>query len=137
MASSIAATSILTAQTGLQQSKMNQILEQASSAAGNKESSKIDKSAQDFESMLLGTWLQQAEQSFATVPGADGDEDSGQRDQMMSLGVQSLAQTLAASGGIGIAKMIANSLHATADKANQAGQGEASATKKAGETGEN
>jgi Rod binding domain-containing protein len=49
---------------------------------------------------------------------------------MMSLGVQSLAQSLEASGGIGIAKMIAKSLHATADKASATVQAEAPATKK-------
>lgn len=129
MASSLTATSILTAQTGLQQSKMNQIVQQSNSAVDSKENAKIDKSAQDFEAMLLSTWLQQAEQSFATVPGAEEDEDGAQRDQMMSLGVQSLAQTLAASGGIGIAKMIAQFLHSTADKAT-ATQNETSTMKK-------
>jgi Rod binding domain-containing protein len=78
---------------------------------------KIEKSAQEFESMLLSTWLQQAEQSMATVPGAEDDEDAAGRDQMMSLGVQSLANSMAASGGIGIGKMIAKALHKTADKA--------------------
>jgi Rod binding domain-containing protein len=78
---------------------------------------KIEKSAQEFESMLLSTWLQQAEQSMATVPGAEDDEDAAGRDQMMSLGVQSLANSMAASGGIGIGKMIAKALHKAADKA--------------------
>lgn len=122
MASSVAAASVLTAQAALQQSKMNQIVQQSNSVGGANQDAKIDKSAQDFEAMLLSTWLQQAEQSFGTVPGSDQDEDSGQRDQMMSLGVQSLAQTLAASGGIGIAKMIGKALHATADKANAAAE---------------
>jgi Rod binding domain-containing protein len=72
---------------------------------------KIEKSAKEFESMLLSTWLQQAEQSMATVPGAEDDEDAAGRDQMMSLGVQSLATAMAASGGIGIASMIAKALH--------------------------
>jgi Rod binding domain-containing protein len=35
----------------------------------------------------------------------------------MSLGVQSLATSLAASGGIGIGKMVAKAMHAAADKA--------------------
>jgi len=130
MASSVSASSILAAQAGLQQSKMNQIVQQSNSAVGANQDAKIDKSAQDFESMLLGTWLQQAEQSFATVPGADQEEDGAQRDQMMSLGVQSLAQSMAASGGIGIAKMIAKALHAEADKTSPAGQTGPPATKK-------
>jgi hypothetical protein len=56
MASSIAATSLLTAQSNLQQSRMNQVLQQSNSAVKGKEDAKIDKSAQDFEAMLLGTW---------------------------------------------------------------------------------
>jgi Rod binding domain-containing protein len=65
--------------------------------------------------MLLSNWLQQAEQSMASVPGADDDEDAGAREQMMSLGVQSLATAMTASGGIGIAKMISKALHSAAD----------------------
>lgn len=30
---------------------------------------KINKGAKEFEAVLLGSWLQQAEQSFATIPG--------------------------------------------------------------------
>ena len=72
--------------------------------------------------MLLSNWLQQAEQSLATVPGAEDDEDAAGRDQMMSLGVQSLANAMAASGGIGIGKMIAQALHHAADKRICSGQ---------------
>jgi len=130
MATSVSTIGVLAAQDGLQQSRMNQIVQQSNSAVGADQDAKIDKSAQDFESMLLGTWLQQAEQSFATVPGADQEEDGAQRDQMLSLGVQSLAQSMAASGGIGIAKMIARALHAEADKTGPAGQIGAPDTKK-------
>jgi Rod binding domain-containing protein len=111
---------------------MNQILQQSNSAVNANQDAKIDKSAREFEAMLLSTWLQQAEQSFATVPGADDGEDGAQRSQMMSLGVQSLADSLAASGGIGIAKMIAKALHATAEKASAPEQTEAPAVKKSG-----
>jgi hypothetical protein len=34
--------------------------------------SKIDKAAHDFESILVGQWLEKAEKSFATVPGRPG-----------------------------------------------------------------
>ena len=37
---------------------------------GGTDNSKIEKSAKDFESILLGSWLQQAEQSFGSLPGA-------------------------------------------------------------------
>jgi len=76
---------------------------------------KIDKSAQQFEAILVGTWLNEAQQSFASVPGGDTDRDAG-GDQMMSLGVQSLSTSMAASGGLGIGKMIAKAMHAAADR---------------------
>ena len=106
----------LTAQTGLLQAQQDRMLQQAQAEKSSNQDAKIDKSSKEFESMLLSTWLQQAEQSFATVPGADDDDDAG-RSQMMSLGVQTLATSMADSGGIGIGKMIAKALHAQADKA--------------------
>jgi Rod binding domain-containing protein len=53
------------------------------------------------------------------VPGADDDQDQDVgRGSMMSLGVQTLATSLANTGGIGIGTMIAKAMHAAADKAN-------------------
>jgi Rod binding domain-containing protein len=121
MSTPVIGASALAAQMNLQQSHETQTLQQIQAAKGAKNDAAIDKSSRDFEAMLLGTWLQQAEQSFATVPGAEDDEDAAGRDQMMGLGVQALSQTLAASGGIGIAKMIAESLHRGADKAQAEG----------------
>ena len=95
------------------------------SAAGN-ENKKIEKSAKDFESILLGSWLQQAEQSFGSVPGGDGedgDEDSG-KDQFQGLAMQSLGAAMTNAGGIGIAKMIAKQLH-KADDTQQAQKAQA------------
>lgn len=80
---------------------------------------KIQKSAKDFESLLLGNWLQQAESSFAKVPGTDGDEDEGQdagSGEMQGIAMQSLGSAMAAGGGIGIAKMIAAHLMAGKDE---------------------
>ena len=105
------------AQTSLLESQQSRMLQQLKSPQAATGDGKIEKSAQEFESMLLSTWLQQAESSMATVPGAEDDEDAAGRDQMMSLGVQSLANSMAASGGIGIGKMIAKALHQAADKA--------------------
>jgi Rod binding domain-containing protein len=113
----------LTSQTSLQQVQEQRLMQQMQTLQPNSNDARIDKSAKDFEAMLLGTWLRQAEASFATVPGADSDdEDSGTKDQMMSLGVQSLAQSMVDAGGIGIAKMIATALHRQADKAGQAAE---------------
>jgi Rod binding domain-containing protein len=104
------------AQTSFLQAREEHVLRQVQSAQSGNDDVQIEKSAKEFEAMLLGTWLQQAEQSMATVPGADDDEEMAGRDQMMSLGVQSLATSLSASGGIGIAAMIAKSLHSIADR---------------------
>ena len=86
------------------------------------DSAKIDKGAKEFEAVLVGSWLQQAEASFATVPGADDDNQDVGKDSMMSFGVQTLATSMASSGGIGIGKMIAKAMHAAADKAEAAGE---------------
>ena len=117
------------AQTSMLQTRENSMIGQLNSlqGSGSKDDAKIDKSAQDFESMLLSTWLQQAEQSMGSVPGAEDDDDAGQRDQMMSMGVQALSTSLAASGGIGIGKMIGKALHATADREHAAAEAAAAA----------
>lgn len=114
MGSSMIGPGAMLAQASALQSQQNEAIQQLSA----KDDAKIQKGAQDFEAMLLNNWLQQAEKSFATVPGADddGDKDPG-GDQMMSLGVQTLANSLAASGGIGIARMIAHGMEAAAEKA--------------------
>ena len=80
------------------------------------ENSKIEKSAKDFESILLGSWLQQAEQSFGSVPGGDddGDADAG-KEQFQGMAMQSLGTSMTAAGGIGIAKLISKELHKAAD----------------------
>lgn len=112
------------AQLSAQQSQDSKTLSQLSSMRGTGDAAKIDKSSKQFETMLLSSWLQQAEQSFATVPGVDDDDDQDKagRDQLLGLGVQSLAQALEASGGIGIAKMIAKAMTAQAEKADPAAQ---------------
>jgi len=116
----------LTTQTSLLQAREDRMLGQLQSLNGDKDDAKIKKGAMEFESMLISSWLQQAEQSMATVPGAEDDDNAAGRDQMMSLGVQSLATSMAASGGIGIAKMIAKAMHAQAEKAEAKPSGPAS-----------
>jgi Rod binding domain-containing protein len=92
----------------------NKLLHQ--SASSSTQDAKIEKSSKDFESILLSSWLQQAEQSFGSLPGSEDEDDmdSG-KEQFQGIAMQSLGASLAASGGIGIAKMIANSLHKTED----------------------
>ena len=94
--------------------KANQSVRGTGSAAT--ENTKIEKSAKDFESILLGSWLQQAEQSFGTVPGGDGDDDEDPgKDQFQGMAMQSLGTSMTAAGGIGIAKMISKQLHKAED----------------------
>jgi len=88
--------------------------------------SRIGKAAHDFESILVGQWLEKAEKSFATVPGADPDQDQDSgHDQFQSIACQYLAQGLTKNGGFGIASMI--SKHLEAAEAKQAGDGPAKA----------
>lgn len=109
--------SLMNAQTSAQQVKENLLIQQNHSLNRTSDDAKIDKGAQQFEAILMGTWLKEAEQSFGSVPGGDDDQDAG-GSQMMSLGVQSLSASLAASGGIGIGKMIAKAMHAKVDNPN-------------------
>ncbi|MGP8258697.1 MAG: hypothetical protein ACLQM6_01960 [Acidobacteriaceae bacterium] len=107
----------LSAQTSMLQVSEDRMLQGLKSSKTAVDSAKIDKGAKEFEAILVGSWLQQAEQSFATVPGTDDEDQDVGRDSMMSLGVQTLATSLAASGGIGIGKMVAKAMHEAADKA--------------------
>jgi len=92
----------------------DKVLRHPASAAT--ENSKIEKSAKDFESILLGSWLQQAEQSFGSLPGGDDDDDADAgKEQFQGIAMQSLGSSMTAAGGIGIAKMIAKQLHKAAD----------------------
>jgi Rod binding domain-containing protein len=80
------------------------------------ENSKIEKSSKDFESILLGSWLQQAEQSFGSLPGGDDDDDADAgKEQFQGMAMQSLGASMTAAGGIGIAKMISKQLHKAED----------------------
>jgi Rod binding domain-containing protein len=107
----------LSAQTDIMQSREEGMIRRMKSPGGASDDAKIEKGAKEFEAILVGNWLQQAEQSFASVPGADEDQDPG-GEQMMSLGVQQLATAMAANGGLGIGKMIAKAMHENAQKAN-------------------
>ena len=106
MAASILGPGMLNAQNSLQRAQESQLLQQMHSTTDPGQTEKIKKGARQFEALLLEGWLQQAEASLATVPGADDDEDSAGRDTMSSLGVQALSGAMAASGGIGIGAMI-------------------------------
>ena len=71
-------------------------------------SPKLAKSAREFEAILLQSWLEKMNQSFA---GLEESQDPA-HDTLSSLGTQAIAGALAARGGIGIAGMILRQLQA-------------------------
>ena len=113
------------AQAGSLNAQADQLLSRTKTAlsapnSSSRENAKIDKAGKDFESILLGNWLQQAEQSFAKVPGGDGtDDDDSSKDQFQGIAMQALAGSLTASGGIGIAKMITEHLHSASERSHE------------------
>jgi Rod binding domain-containing protein len=79
-------------------------------------SAKIQESAREFEAVLLSHWLEQAEQSFASVPGSDQDPDQDPgKDQFHAIAMQAVGGALTGGhGGLGIAAMVAKHLQAQA-----------------------
>ncbi len=89
--------------------KSGQAILHTGSAA--KDDGKIQKAAKEFESILLGSWLQQAEESFGSVPGGDDDDDADPgKEQLEGIAMQSLGTSMTEAGGIGIAKVISRQL---------------------------
>lgn len=77
------------------------------SAPQRQSTARIKKAAIDFESILLGHWLEQAQESLAGAPGGtDNSEDDPARSQFQGIGMQALATALTQAGGIGLAALI-------------------------------
>jgi len=99
----------------LTQAKVDRAIDGLRNRHPKDSSAKIDKAARDFESILVGQWLEKAEKSFATVPGTDPDqENDSTRDQFQSIACQFLAAHLSKTGAFGIAPLIRRQLEATA-----------------------
>ena len=64
---------------------------------------KLTKVAQEFEGILLSSWLEEAQKS--SLDSSDASQDAGS-ETLRSLGTQAVAQALAQRGGLGIARMI-------------------------------
>jgi len=97
------------ANLGLPESRAEQLL--GSVARSKPADSKLQKSAQQFEAILIAKWLEDAEASFAKLPGEDNDPDADPgQDQFRSMAQQFLAENLSAAGGLGIAAMIVKHL---------------------------
>ena len=88
------------------QVRETELVQQTAAQAGKIDLEKLDKAATEFEAILLGQWLNQAEHSFSSVPGSDEEHDDPGYSQWQSLGMQELAKSVAEAGGLGIARMI-------------------------------
>jgi Rod binding domain-containing protein len=69
---------------------------------------RLSSAAKEFESVLLGQWLKDAESSFGSVPGSEEDDAGGQ--QMKEFAMQHVATDIAQRGGIGIAAIVESAL---------------------------
>ncbi len=106
-------TSVMALSTGIDPalSRATATLARARNLEGSPDTAKVQQAAREFESILLTQWLEQARQSFAGAPNGDEDDpaDPG-GEQMLSLGMQSLATATTKAGGIGIARMLTRHL---------------------------
>src|SRR6202451_1158750 len=106
-------SNLSTDSSSLGQARSDQAVQALRNASPKDSSSKIDKAAHDFESLLVGQWLEKAEKSFATVPGTDPDQDrDAGHDQFRSIACESMAKGLVKNGVFGIATMISKHLKA-------------------------
>ena len=125
MSSGISIGSPTVTNQDLSQARSAQAAKALSNQSKTADAAKIDKAARDFESILLGEWLEKAEKSFATVPGGDPSQDADPgHDQLQSIGCQFLSEALTKAGGIGIAAMIRKHLkaaHASSQAADRGG----------------
>lgn len=67
----------------------------------------VEKSAREFESILVTQWLQQAQEAFASVPGSDREHKEVGHDQFQSIALTALSSTICGTKhGLGISSMI-------------------------------
>jgi Rod binding domain-containing protein len=66
---------------------------------------RVTAAAEEFESVLVGQWLTNAESSFGTVPGSEEPDDPG-ASQMNEFAMQHLASEIVRKGGLGIAHLV-------------------------------
>jgi Rod binding domain-containing protein len=73
---------------------------------------KVASAARDFEALLLGQILKSVHEEGGWLGG--GDDDAGEA--AVGLGEEQLARTMAASGGLGLSKLIAAGLRNEQDR---------------------
>ena len=72
------------------------------------QTAKIRQAAQEFESILLHSWWQSMTESFGSPFDLEGDSAA---ESLGDWGLQAMSSAIAASGGIGIARMLLEKLH--------------------------
>ena len=77
---------------------------------------RVQKSATDFEALLINQMLRSAREAGGGGLTGDGDDESQPNSTMIELGEQQFAQALASSGSFGIAKMVVAGLTKHADR---------------------
>lgn len=78
----------------------------ATNVRGN--AARLTSAADEFESVLLGQWLKDAESTFGSVPGSEEGDPGGE--QMKEFTMQHLASEITNHGGIGIAPIVERAL---------------------------
>jgi len=76
---------------------------EAEKASPGSQIQKLTKAAQEFEGVLISSWLEEVQKS-SLDPSGTGQEAGSET--LRSLGTQAVAQALAQRGGLGIARMI-------------------------------
>lgn len=76
--------------------------------SGGSGTTRLSSAAKEFESVLLGQWLKDAESTFGSVPGSEEDDAGGE--QMKEFAMQHLATEITDRGGVGIAPMVERAL---------------------------
>jgi len=72
------------------------------------DAARLTSAAKEFESILLGQWLKDAESTFGSVPGSEEEDQGGE--QMKEFAMQHVATEITDRGGIGIAPIVAKAL---------------------------
>jgi Rod binding domain-containing protein len=98
----------------------------SSAASGEAYAQRVIHAAHQFEAVLLNSLLGSLEHSFSALPGKKPDSIA---DNYHAMGMQALASSLAASGGVGIANMIVRNLLHTNGQRTDAPAGPAKASR--------
>ena len=93
----------------------------ASAAPTEAYAARVMHAAHQFEAVLLNSLLGSLEHSFSALPGKKPDSIA---ENYHAMGMQALASTLAARGGVGIANMIAHNLLRTKGQGQEAPAGQ-------------